>query len=164
MSEFTQNKKLRLERLVALVNGIIEKTHPLQLVKDNEDLIQTVILSDIIDAVDQLVLLDIPMDELKRGINKVINLLSKTIQEHPYHPPKKDSVLDIFIQNNVVLDRNLKAIRPLIKELNKNSGNIGLRNELKEKFTEIEKFKTLYLIKENILFPVLEDQWKRSLS
>jgi PAS domain S-box-containing protein len=90
----------------------------------------------------------------------VINLLSKTILEHPYHPPKKDSVLDIFIQNNAVLDRNLKAIKPLIKELNKNSGNISLRKDLKEKFTEIEKFKTLYLIKENVLFPVLEDQWK----
>jgi hypothetical protein len=146
--------------LVVLFNGIIEKVPPLQLVKDNERLIQSVVPTDIIDAVDKLVLLDIPIDELKTAINKVINLLSKTILEHPYYPPIKDSFLDVFIQNYNILDGKLKAIRPLIKELNKDCDNLRLRDELKESFVEIEKFKTLYLIKENVLFPVLEGHWK----
>jgi hypothetical protein len=160
MSEFTQNKKLRLERLVALFNGIIAKVPPVQLVKENEDLIRSVVPTDIIDAVDRLVLLEIPIDELKTAINKVINLLSKTILEHPYYPPKKDSFLDVFIQNNSILDKKLKVIRPLIKELNKGSDNVRLRDELKKNFVEIEKYRSLYLIKENVLFPALEGHWK----
>ena len=160
MSEFTQNKKQRAYQLLELFKGIISGDKPLELVRKNQKLIDTVIPSEVIDVVDQLVLLQIPMDELKTGINKTLNLLYKTIQEYPYNPPKKDSYLGVLIQNNEVMDRNLKAIRPLIKEVNKDPQNIALRDELKTKFIVVEKFTNHYVIKENVLFPLLEQKWE----
>jgi DUF438 domain-containing protein len=160
MSEFTLNKKQRTGQLLELFRGIINGDKPVELVRKNQKLIDTVAPSDIIDAVDQLVLLQIPMDELKKGINKVLNLLYKTIQEYPYNPPERDSFLGIMLQNNEMLDSKLKAIRPLIKQLNRDRENINLRDELKDKFIEIEKFRDQYLVKENVLFPLLETEWK----
>ena len=160
MSEFTKNTKQRVGQLLKLFKGIISGDKPLELVQKNQNLIETIIPSDVIDVVDQLVLLQIPMEELKTGINKTLNLLYKTIQEYPYNPPQKDSYLGVLIQNNEVMDGSLKAIRPLIKEVNKNPQNIALRKELKTKFVEVEKFNSHYTIKENVLFPLLEREWK----
>jgi len=160
MSEFTDKKKLRVEQLVDLFKGIIIGDQVVDLVRKNDELIQSIIPTDIIDAVDQMVLLETPMNDLKRGVNKVLNLLFKTIQEHPYHPPEKESCLGIFIQNYEALDGNLKAIRPLIKKLNKDGMDADLREELKDGLSEIEKFRSYYLIKENVLFPLLETEWK----
>ena len=160
MSEFTQNKKQRVGQLLELFKGIISGDKPLELVLKNQKLIDTIIPSDVVDVVDQLVLLKIPMDELKTGINKTLNLLYKTINEYPYRPPQKDSYLGVLIQNNEVMDKGLKAIRPLIKEVNKHPQNIALRKQLKTKFVEVEKFNNHYVIKENVLFPLLEQKWK----
>ncbi len=159
MSEFTQNKKQRVDNLVELFKGIIDGDQPVDLVSKNEGLIQSIVPSDVIDAVDQLVTLKIPMVPLKKGINKVLNLLSKTILEYPYNPPEKESFLGVCIQNNEVLDKKLKSIRPLIKQLNKDIENTETRKALKENFIEIEKFRNYYQIKENILFPILENEW-----
>ena len=160
MSEFTQHKSQRINKLVELFKGIIHGDKPLNLVRENEELILEIIPSDVIDAVDQLVLLEIPIDELKKGINKVLNLLYKTIQEHPYNPPDRESFLGIMLQNNEALDNKLNAIRPLIKQLNRDSININLRQDIKDKFIEVKKFRDQYLIKENVLFPLLETEWK----
>jgi len=159
MSEITQNTKQRVGQLLKLFKGIIGGDKPLELVQKNQKLIGSVAPSDVIDVIDHLVSLKIPMDELKMGINKTLNLLYKSIQEFPYNPPQKDSYLGVLIQNNEVMDRNLKAIRPLIKEVNKDPQNIALHKELKAKFVEVGKFNNHYVIKENVLFPLLEQKW-----
>jgi DUF438 domain-containing protein len=159
MSEFTQHKSQRISKLVKLFAGIIDGEKPLGLVRENDNLIREIVPSDIIDAVDRLVLMEIPMDDLKTGINKVLNLLYKTIHEFPYNPPQKESFFGVLTRNNEVMDSNLKSIRPLIKEVNKYPQNIALRKELKVKFAEVEKFTAHYVIKENVLFPLLEQEW-----
>lgn len=156
MSEFTQHKNIRIEQLVSLFSGILKGENPLQLVHDNKKLIESCIPSDVIYLVDKLVLMEIPMKDLKRGINKFLNLLHKTISEHPYFPPEKESYLGCLVENNLVLDEKLQAIRPLIREINKNQENKELKEALKEEFLEIEKINNYFLIKENILFPVIE--------
>jgi len=55
-----------------------------------------------------------------------------------------------------LLDERLQEIRPLIREINKDTENTELKKSLKAKFLQIEKFNNYYLIKENILFPVIE--------
>lgn len=156
MSEFTNHKETRVLQLVKLFEGILKGEYLGQLVADNKKLIESVIPSDIISLVDKLVLMKIPMDGLKRGINKLLNLLYKTLLEHPYYPPAKESYLGCLVENNRLLDEKLKLLKPKIKELNNSIENEGLKSELVKLFTEIEKFSAYYLIKENILFPVIE--------
>ncbi len=134
MSEFTNHKETRVIKLVSLFEGIINGENPGQLVAENQRLIVSVIPMDVISLVDKLVLMKIPMDVLKRGINKLLNLLYKTISEYPYYPPEKESFIGCLVENNRILDERLLEIKPLIREINKNPGNAKLRNSLKENF------------------------------
>lgn len=163
MSEFTNHKETRVLQLVKLFDGILTGENLGQLVAENQKLIESVVPSDIISLVDKLVLLKIPMDELKRGINKLLNLLYKTLSEHPYYPPSKESYLGCLVENNRLLDEKLKALKPKIKELNNSPENEDLKSELEILFSETEKFSTYYLIKENVLFPVIEKHARISL-
>jgi len=156
MSEFTQHKSARLKKLVQLFEGILKGENPGTLVSENQKLIESCIPSDVISLVDQLVLMKIPMADLKKGINKLLNLLHKTISEYPWFPPEKESFIGCLVENNRLLDEQLQEIRPIIREINKSQENEDLRKSLKSKFLEIEKFSNYYLIKENILFPLIE--------
>lgn len=156
MSEFSKHKETRIKQLVNLFNGILKGENLASLVVENQKLIESTVPSDVISVVDHLVLMNIPMADLKKGINKLLNLLYKTISEYPFYPPAKNSFIGCLVENNRILDERLQEIRPLIREINKNQESEELRKSLKEKFIEIEKFTNHYLIKENILFPVIE--------
>jgi len=156
MSEFTKHKEVRVAQLVQLFNGILKGENLGQLVAENHKLIDSTIPSDVISLVDQLVLMKIPMADLKKGINKLLNLLHKTLSEYPYYPPEKERFLGCMTENNRILDERLQQIRPLIRQINQQPENTELRKSLLEKLLEIEKFSNYYLIKENMLFPLIE--------
>jgi PAS domain S-box-containing protein len=156
MSEFTQHKNDRVEKLVILFNGILKGENLGQLVAENQKLIESVIPSDVIILVDKLMLMKIPMEDLKKGINKLLNLLHKTISDYTYYPPSQESFLGCLIENNRLLDLHLQEIRPLIREINAHPGNADTRKKLRAGFTKVGKFGNFYLIKENVLFPVIE--------
>jgi len=156
MSEFTNHKRNRVERLVELFKLVIQEEMTSELVANYQQVIDLAGPADVIEVVDQLVQLQIPMPQLKKGINKALNLLNKPLQEFPYQPPVTGSFLHILNQNNEQIDLRLKAIRPLLKELNQDYGNQTLRNELKDKFTDLAKIDLHYQIKENVFFPIVE--------
>ena len=156
MSEFTNHKETRVTQLVKLFEGILKGESLGQLVVDNQKIIDSAIPSDVLIMVDRLMMMDIPMDDLKRGINKLLNLLHKTISEYKYYPPVKDSFIGTLLENNRLLDEKLKMCKPLIRELNNIPEKPEIKTQLLSKFVEIEKFVRFYLIKENVLFPVIE--------
>lgn len=156
MSEFTNHKETRVRQLSKLFEGILKGENPVELVAENQKLIESVIPSDVLILVDKLMLLNIPMDDLKRGINKLLNLLHKTISEYKYYPPARESYIGTLVENNRLLDERLKTIKPLIRELNTTDVKPEIKDLLLSKFIEIEKFTKFYLVKENVLFPVVE--------
>lgn len=156
MSEFTNHKNERIGKLEILFNGILKSENLGQLVRENEKLIESCIPSDIVYLVDQLVLRELPMLELKKGINKLLNLLHKSILDYEYYPPKKENFLGCLIENNKVLDEKLQVIRPLIRKINKEPGNQNVKLTVQKHLVEIENITNYYVIKENVLFPVIE--------
>lgn len=156
MSEFTEHQKKRVAKLEVLFHGILKGENLGQLVKENENIIASCIPSDVVLVVDKLVKKNIPMDELKKGINKLLNLLYKTISEYKYYPPNKEDYIGCLVENNELLEEKLIEIKPLIKELNKNSEDQELRTEFLNVLVEIAKVDHYYTIKENVLFPVIE--------
>lgn len=154
MSEFTNHKEKRIAKLVELFKLVIQEEMTSELVRDYQQVIDLAGPADVIAVVDQLVQLQIPMPELKKGINKALNLLNKSLQEFPYAAPTSGSFLHVLIQNNEQINQRLKTIRPLLKEINQ--GNQLVQHELKEKFTDLAKIDLHYQIKENVLFPLIE--------
>lgn len=154
MSEFTNHKAKRVEKLVELFQLVIQEKMTSELVANHQQVIDLAGPADVIEVVDQLVQLQIPMPELKKGINKALNLLNKPLQEFPYAAPTSGSFLDCMVQNNEQIDLRLKAIRPLLKEINQ--GNQLVKSELKDKFTDLSRIDLHYQIKENVFFPIVE--------
>lgn len=156
MSEFTNHKQQRVARLTALFEAAVRGEINAAMVSEYQDVIDRATPADVITVVDWLLHLKLPMDDLKKGINKALNLLNKALREFPYAPPAADSLAGYLIQNNEQLDLRLKAIRPLMKEINRNPENEALRNGLREKFADLSKMDLHYQIKENVLFPLIE--------
>ena len=148
MSEFTQHQKERIKQLEVLFNGILKGENLVHLVRENQNVIDNCIPADVVYLVDKLVIQEIPIEQLKKGINKLHNLLHKTISEYVYHQPAKESYLGCLVENNRLLDEKLKEIRPQIREINKQPDNVKLRNSIKTRFEEIEN---LFVEKEDQL-------------
>ena len=156
MSEFTLHKQHRVEKLVDLFLLVIREELTSTQVAGFQQVIDRAEPADVIAVVDELVKQNIPMPELKKGINKALNLLNKALREFPYTAPAPGSFFDWLIRNNEQIDLRLKAIRPLLKELNQNAEDSKLRNELKNKFADLLKIDQHYQIKENVFFPLVE--------
>ena len=156
MSEFTKHNKQRVEKLESLFFGIIKGEKLGQLVRENQKLIDSCIPFDVVLVVNNLVRQKVPMGVLKKGVNKLLNLLHKTLNSHPYYPPEKGSYLGCLIENNRILDKKLLEIKRLFREVNKHSDDTSIQKKLLYKLIELEKFDSYYTIKENVLFPVIE--------
>lgn len=160
MSEFTNNQELRIKELTKLFFAILEKKEAVKTIKNSQEIIEHCIPSDIIYLVDELVKSNIPIEELKTGINKFLNVMSTSIKNHPYNPPKANSYLDCCTQNNVILDEKLKALRPSIRELNNSPDDKQLKESIKNDVEILLTFEKYFIIKENVLFPMLENHWE----
>jgi len=156
MSEFTLHKQHRVEKLIQLFLLVIREELTSNQVADYQQVIDCAEPGDVIAVVDELVKMQIPMPELKKGINKALNLLNKALREFPYTAPAAGSFFDWLIRNNEQIDLRLKAIRPLLKELNQNPEDTNVRSELKNKLVDLQKIDLHYQIKENVFFPLVE--------
>ncbi len=156
MSEISNHKKERTEKLLDLFLRVIREELTAQTALNYEDVIKNTEPADVIAVVDELVKMQVPIPELKKGINKTLNLLSKTLQNFPYTPPARGSFFDWLIRNNEQIDLRLKAIRPLLKELNQNPEGTDVRSKLKNKLVDLQKIDMHYQIKENVFFPLVE--------
>lgn len=156
MSEFTNHKEERVAGLYELFVELQKGENLSRLVAGYKETIGLCTPADVVAVVHKLVETGMPMPELKKGVNKWLNLLYKTLSDFPYSPPEKDSFLGCLIENNRILDTKLQSLKPLIRDFNSDQSDIKLTEALLAGFGEIEKTEQYYLIKENVLFPVIE--------
>ncbi len=156
MSKISKNKEKRVDFIVSLYYTISGKKNAVNVINENQHLIDKLIPSDIIFAVDRLVKSNIPVGELKTGINKLLNVLYSAIKNYPYNKPSDASYFDCCIKNNNELDRRLKEIRPLLKQLNKTPADQVLRKQMAGIVSGLLEYEKYYQIKENVLFPFIE--------
>ena len=62
------------------------------------------------------------------------------------------------MENNKRVIEYLNNTKPLIKQINNEISEEKI-NKLLARFTELQKFTSHYVIKENILFPYIEKNW-----
>lgn len=156
MSEFTNHKSERIKKLTTLFQAILMNENVKELYTEYRETIDLCIPSDVVYLVDELVQMDIPMPEMKKGINKLLNLLYKTISEYPYSPPQQKSYLCVLQENNRLMLDKLNELKPFIKEINRNLDSSEPKQEALDILEELERFMNYYVIKENLLFPVIE--------
>ncbi len=159
MSEISNNSSIRIQMLSDFSRKMIEGENGAKLYKEYRERLETIIPHDVISAFDNMILENIPMDKIKTGVNKILNILYKTIQSYPAIPTPPNTILSAIADDNAKMETQLKEIRPLIKLVSKGDYTQDIINELKENFTNISLFNKHYIIKENILFPMIENSW-----
>lgn len=159
MSEFTNTSVARIDTLNRYMIGIIEGIHGAKLVNDLGLKADHFIPNDVLSTFDLLFDANINLEKMKMASNKLFNILYETLISYPAIEPKANSFIHYLIKDNAKANLRLKALKPLIKQINKEKSEKTI-SDLQAAFKDLEKFTWHYTVKENILFPLLEKQWK----
>ncbi len=164
MSEFTENSKNRVKQLINYALELNSGQNGTDLIKKYQTTIDQLIPSDLIIVFDELMTKDIKISTLKSLANKILNVFYKSVNEYSSLQAEKDSLIHLLIQDNIILSEKLAALKPEIKHFNKQPEFLkqtSYLNDLHQKFEELQNFTTHYTAKENIIFPILEQNWER---
>jgi DUF438 domain-containing protein len=118
-----------------------------------------VVPDDFITLFDEIIQQGKPMEDIKTLTNKLLNIFHIPINDFKRLVPPSGSFLDVLEQNNREMEQVLDEIRPVFKAFVKDADNAALRDELSRLFGKLEIFAKHYIIKENVLFPVIEKAW-----
>ncbi len=160
MSEYINNTELRIARLYEFTKGIINHGNGSELVIKYKDVIDNVHPFDIISIVDKLMLENSNINDLKIGINKVLNMFYKNLINQQIPDYQNIPFLASLNNENIELSNRLLNLKPIIKQLNQkditqNQFQVVLNN-VRVKVSELSDFEIHYIKKENILFPYVE--------
>jgi hypothetical protein len=143
---FTENliyKKVNKEQVLAILSACAE-AHP----------------HDFIAAVDLLVKKFPVTDDLKKGINKMLNVFYTHLNAFPQPVLKKKSFLQILVADNKCILENTENLKSPIKTLQKvKRPDEPLQAQLQQFIDELIKVEFHYQVMENVVFPFLEKQW-----
>ena len=120
MSEFSTHQSQKIADLTELFEAIIYKQKAAETIhKFQSTTIANITPDDVVIFVHQLVDSGYAMDDIKSGINKLLNVLRRPLDDFRYEKPADDSFFGVCIQNNAQAISHLNKIRPYILEINK---------------------------------------------
>jgi len=158
MSEFLNNSELRVKSLLAFSRGIMNDENGLELIKKHQNAIDNITPFEMLKLEDTQLNMGYKINDIKKYIDKVINVFYKSLASYKWEKPQEDTFLYYLIEENKALKLKLEEIKKIIikKDLQKN------RIELLEIFNDLLSFEGHYLKKENILFPYLENKIEKN--
>ena len=159
MSEFTLTKEKRVDKLLEVSKLILNSGDVHAFISENKSFISSAIPSDFIMLFDELIQEGQSMRRMQMLVNKVLNIFHQTIDQHQRLNPEPNSFLWVCEENNRAMERKLDEIRPVFKAFVKDLSNNALYDTLLHLFIQLEEFGKYYVLKENILFPVIEKSW-----
>lgn len=162
MSEFINNSDARIESIFHFCLNLIQGKKGTDLIKKHQEAIDQLTPNDIVIVVHRLVQENLPMSDLKIGINKALNVFYKTIVKQGKIKLDSKHFLGIMMQENRELEKRLNDIKPQVKRINKIKNRQELKEEclsLKRKIEELSDIEKHYVRKENIFFPYFENQY-----
>ena len=156
MSEISQHVKDHSQKLYEMTKGFLDGEKGGDLYTKYQKFIDTATPLEVVIAFDLIMKDGYPIEDVKTTVNKVLNLLYKSLNEHRSLVPAEGSFLDTLVKNNAVMAQKLEELKPWVKKFNKRPADQEIRQKLIDTFTELLAYKKYYVIKENQLFPVIE--------
>jgi len=155
MSEISNHTPQRVAQLVQLTVGLLEGQNGKELYLQHIDAVNSATPLEVILLFDEVMKLDYPISEVKIAVNRSLNLLHKTLDNNPLPTPEPNSFLWALMENNRAMAEILEELKPLIKQVNIEQNN-GLIETIGAQFEKLLLFKKHYVLKENLLFPLIE--------
>jgi DUF438 domain-containing protein len=159
MSEqlYTPNREARIisEFTLKLMQGKVSREEANAI----QETLKNAQAADFIAGVDLLVQQQPVSLEMKKGINKLLNLFYAHLNELPQPEVDKNTFAGALISDNEAILRETRKLKPFIKELQKTSPPSEPLTAFRQQIEILTKVEKHYQITENILFPFLEKLW-----
>lgn len=162
MSEYINNSQKRVDALYQITEDLCLGKSVRSLLDPYRDAIDHLTAHDILLVVHRLVEQDLPIEAMKTGINKALNIFYKSILSCGKVEVPKNHFLGILMTENRELEMRLNAIKPIAKAINKSENVQEQRKNLEQlrvAIMDLQEFDFHYSRKENILFPYFEKQF-----
>ena len=163
MSELISNSEKRMEDLLAFSLGMMSGESGKMLIDKYADAIAHVTPHDMLKLEDKQMQMGISPAEIKKDVNKVINVLFNGLKAYQWEKPEEGTFLYYLMLENRAFEFRLNAVKKIIKSYKGRevSDFDSLRGDLLARFEEFREFESHYIKKENILFPLLEKRWHK---
>ena len=160
MSEYINNKDANLNDLIDYAKGMLAGERGSDLYEQYKDAIKEVSPDNVIVIVDELVKTGEDISEIKRVVNKILNIFYEPIKSFGKADVGEGSFLYYLMAENAEMEQRMKDLKTDIKAVFSQKDKIGELQKQKEvlrlKFTEFLEYNKHNLKKENILFPYFE--------
>lgn len=160
MSEYINHTEKRIQELVNYAKGILAGERGADLYKEYKSIIEKVTPKDVIIVVDELVKTGEDISEIKRAVNKILNIFYSAVKAYgPANSPKGSFLYYLMLENSRMEDL-LKLLKVDIKQVFKAKDSkaelLKYKESLISKFRQLKEYEKHYQKKENILFPYFE--------
>ncbi|MEA3447374.1 MAG: PAS domain-containing protein [Bacteroidota bacterium] len=161
MSKNNNIANKRLEDLLAFSLGIMHGEDGNKLIEKHKDAIDNITPQDMLNLENKQMQMGISPADIKKDVEKVINVFFKSLEKYQWDKPKEGSFLYYLMLENEAYTFKLNQIKKILKSYKGREKEEfkQLKHDLLPKFQELKPFDNHYIKKENILFPYLEKIW-----
>jgi len=160
MSEFINNNQARINSLYDFCYRLTEGEKGSDLIKKHQAAINDLKANDIIQVVHRLIESDLPLDKIKIGINKALNVFHKQILAQEQVSLPEEHFLTYLKKENRELERRLQNLKSWVKDFNnENLDSLKIAEHLRIGVEDLMQMEKHYIRKENILFPYFEKEF-----
>lgn len=161
MSKNIDNSEKRLQDLLAFSMGMMSGESGKELIEKYQDAIDNITPHDMLSLEDKQVQMGMTPDIIKKDVEKIINVFSKSLDRYEWEKPKEGTFLYYLMIENAAFKFKLNQVKKILRSYRGRevSHFQELRVELLPRFIEFKTFDYHYIKKENILFPYLEEVW-----
>ena len=161
MSEHINNREKRLDSLLQFSLGIMSGQKGSELYEEHIDAIHHMTPYDMLDLEDRQLQMGITTEEIKKSIDKVINVFYTSLNNYNWKKPAEGTFLYYLILENQMYEFKLNKVKKILKTYNSRDekGKSQINGELIDHFKDFLLFDSHYIKKESILFPLLEKIW-----
>ncbi len=157
MSASTNEQAARVRLLHQLFRAIIQGAAIRPFYDLHSQQLNTVTPCDLLQLLDEMLLGDEPAIRLQPAFNKLLNLLHEPLANNPMMPfCGANHYLGILLENDRLMQEKLYEVKLLLGAFNREPESRLIKQELFEHFVLLKPIATFYLIKEKLLFPLLE--------
>ncbi|MCD4734408.1 MAG: hemerythrin domain-containing protein, partial [Bacteroidales bacterium] len=166
MSEYINNNK-KLFSLVSYAKGMLSGERGADLYTEYKEILSKVNPEDVIIIVDELVKTGEDIADIKRTVNKILNIFYQPIKSFGKASVEKGSFLDYLMAENREMENRMKALKKEIKTVfgqkDKHEALKSRKELIKARLIELQEYEKHHLKKENILYPNFEKLYPEHL-
>jgi len=147
-----------IEDLLAFSLGMTSGEDGKMLIEKYKEAIENVTPFDMVKIEDTQFQMGLSIDEIKKSINKVINIFYKSLKSYEWEQPKQGTFLYYLMLENRAFEYKLNKVKKIIKNYKgREEQNIeSFKKDLINHFKEFKNFEPHYTKKENILSSYVE--------